>query len=69
MACHWGFAFGDFAALFCKDSQGGFQPVGDLDDITRKMLEECNYNPEETENIIASELSLESDYIFDILGV
>ena len=33
------------------------------------MLEECNYNPEETENIIASELSLESDYIFDILGV
>lgn len=33
----------------------------------RKMLEECNYDPEESEEIISSELGLEPDYIMDIL--
>jgi hypothetical protein len=33
----------------------------------RYMLEECNYDPEESEDIISSELGLESDYIMDIL--
>lgn len=33
----------------------------------RYMLEECNYDPEESEDIISSELGLEPDYIMDIL--
>lgn len=33
----------------------------------REMLEECNYDPEESEEIISSELGLEPDYIMDIL--
>ena len=31
------------------------------------MLEECNYDPEESEDIISDELGLELDYIMDIL--
>ena len=31
------------------------------------MLEECNYDPEESKDIISSELGLEPDYIMDIL--
>lgn len=37
-----------------------------LQDV-REMLEECNYDPEESEDIISSELGLEPDYIMDIL--
>lgn len=33
----------------------------------RYMLEECNYDSEESEDIISSELGLELDYIMDIL--
>lgn len=33
----------------------------------RYMLEEGNYDPEESEDIISSELGLEPDYIMDIL--
>lgn len=33
----------------------------------REMLEECNYDPEESEEIISSELGLEPDYIMDVL--
>lgn len=33
----------------------------------RKMIEECNYEPVETEEIVSSELGLEMDYIFDII--
>ena len=33
----------------------------------RDMLEECNYDPEESEDIISSELGLELDYTMDIL--
>lgn len=33
----------------------------------REMLEECNYDPEESEEIISSELGLDPDYIMDIL--
>lgn len=33
----------------------------------RTMLADCNYNPEESEDIIYSELGLELDYLEDIL--
>ena len=33
----------------------------------RYMLEECNYDSEESEDIISDELGLELDYIMDIL--
>ena len=33
----------------------------------RKQIEECNYDPEESEDIIYDELGLEIDYLDDIL--
>lgn len=33
----------------------------------REMLKKCNYDPEESEDIISSELGLELDYTMDIL--
>ena len=33
----------------------------------RDMLEECNFDPEESQDIIEDELGLEPDYIMDIL--
>ena len=34
---------------------------------TRQELDDCNYDVEESEDIIASNLGLEMDYILDIL--
>jgi hypothetical protein len=34
---------------------------------TRQELDDCNYDIEEAEDIIASNLGLEMDYILDIL--
>ena len=33
----------------------------------RQMFKECNYDPDECEDIMACELGLEPDYIMDIL--
>lgn len=33
----------------------------------KEMIEECNYDPEEVENIVMDNLGLEMDYIFDLL--
>lgn len=35
----------------------------------KEMIEDCLYDPEETSLIIAEELNLEPDYIFDILDL
>lgn len=37
------------------------------DDLSQAEAEECNYDPEESEDIISSELGLEPDYIMNIL--
>ena len=34
----------------------------------RDLMEECNYDPFECEQILADVLGLEPDYIFEILG-
>ena len=39
----------------------------DILNEVKEMLEDCNYDPEESEEIISSELGLEPDYIMDIL--
>lgn len=39
----------------------------DLVKEVKNMMEECNYDPEECENIFASELGLEPDYIINLL--
>lgn len=33
----------------------------------RKMIEDCNYDPDETERILSEQLGLELDYLVDIL--
>lgn len=33
----------------------------------RQLMEECNFDPEECEDIMMGELGLESDYLFDLL--
>ena len=33
----------------------------------KEMIEECNYDPDEIENIMIEQLSLEMDYIFYLL--
>ena len=33
----------------------------------REMMADCNYDPPECANIIATELGLELDYIFDLI--
>ena len=37
-----------------------------LNDV-REMMEECNYDPQECEEIMYSQLGLEMDYLYDIL--
>lgn len=37
-----------------------------LDDV-RVMFKECDYDPDECENIMQSQLGLEPDYIIDVL--
>ncbi len=33
----------------------------------RQMMEDCNYDPNECEDIMSCELGLEPDYIMDVL--
>ena len=33
----------------------------------KKMMEECDYDPDEVEDIVMENLGLEMDYIFDLL--
>ena len=37
-----------------------------LNDV-RQMFKECNYDPDECEDIMACELGLELDYLLDVL--
>ena len=39
----------------------------DLVREVKDMMEECNYDPEECEEIFSSELGLEPDYIINLL--
>lgn len=39
----------------------------DLLEEIKGMMEECKYDPEECENIFATELGLEPDYIINFL--
>lgn len=43
------------------------EEAGDLLIQTRQELDDCNYDIEESEDIISSNLGLEMDYILDIL--
>ena len=52
--------------LMNRDGMTENEATSCLDDV-RKMLAECNYDIEEAEDIIYSELGLEPDYIMDIL--
>ena len=39
----------------------------ELVDEVREMMADCDYNPTECELIVAEELGLELDYIFDLI--
>ena len=39
----------------------------ELVDEVREMLADCDYDPTECERIVAEELGLELDYIFDLI--
>lgn len=53
--------------LMERDGMTKDETTGLLNEV-KSMLAECNYDPEESEDIMMSELGLEMDYIFDILG-
>lgn len=38
-------------------------------EMVRDMIEDCDYDPEQVEEIIMSELGLELDYVTDILDI
>mgnify|MGYP000014838778 CR=1 FL=1 len=38
-------------------------------EMVRDMIEDCDYDPEQAEEIIMSELGLELDYVTDILDI
>ena len=46
--------------LSCREAQDRFNEV-------REMIQECNFDPFETEDILIEELGLEMDYIFEFL--
>lgn len=45
------------------------QEATELLDECREALADCNYDPEESQDIIQDYLGLEPDYIFDILDM
>lgn len=52
--------------LMQRDDLTRQEAIECLDDV-HGMMEECNYDPEECEDIFESELGLEPDYIMDFL--
>ena len=46
--------------MSCTEAQERFNEV-------RDMIQECNFDPFETEDILIEELGLEMDYIFEFL--
>ena len=46
--------------MSCTEAQKQFNEV-------REMIQECNFDPVETEDILIEELGLEMDYIFEFL--
>ena len=46
--------------MSCTEAQERFNEV-------RDMIQECNFDPVETEDILIEELGLEMDYIFEFL--
>ncbi len=45
------------------------QEADDLLKETKQMMEDCNYDPSESEEIFMSNLGLEMDYIMDLLEI
>ena len=48
--------------LMERDENTREEALSIIEDV-KEMMEECNYDPEECEDIFASELGLELDYI------
>lgn len=52
--------------LIRRDGNTAAEAQSILNDVM-EMFKECDYDPDECENIMQSELGLESDYIIDVL--
>lgn len=52
--------------LIRRDGNTKEEALARIDEV-RKRIENCNYDPEESEDIVMEELGLEMDYLEDIL--
>lgn len=52
--------------LMKRDGNTKEEALARIDEV-RKRIESCNYDPEESEDIVMEELGLEMDYLEDIL--
>lgn len=52
--------------LTMRDGNTQAEAVLRVEEI-RKMIEDCNYDPDETERILNEQFGLELDYLVDIL--
>lgn len=52
--------------LMSRDGMTKREAIARKNEVKR-MMKECNYDPEECEDIMMSELGLEMDYIFELL--
>ncbi|WP_279071645.1 hypothetical protein [Faecalicoccus pleomorphus] len=52
--------------LMKRDGNTKREAEGRVKEVQR-MMEDCNYNPDESERIMAEQLGLELDYIMDLI--
>ena len=52
--------------LMKRDGQS-HREAQDRFNVVHEMIQECNFDPVETEDILIEELGLEMDYIFEFL--
>ena len=52
--------------LMRRDGYSEKEAIDRINEV-KSMMEECNYDPEESEEIFMSQLGLEMDYIDDLL--
>lgn len=52
--------------LMERDGDTEEEAIDRIEEV-KKMMEECDYDPDEVENIVMENLGLEMDYILDLL--
>lgn len=52
--------------LMERDGDTEEEAIDRIEEV-KKMMEECDYDPDEVEDIVMENLGLEMDYIFDLL--